>query len=380
VVIWGAPVASETAAVRPMQFAGALVDLPQSTGQALPEIGPDSPCYLQFSSGSTRFPTGAFVRRPLLWLDLMGKNGTTISYSPTFGYELCARRAENASLEGYDLSRWRIAGLGGDMVRTKPLRDFAARFAAAGFDPQAFVASYGMAEATLALTMAPLGKGLVTERLDVHRLERDGVAASGAPSPRVREFARCGPPLPGHELQVRGERGEILPERRTGRVFARGPSLMSGYFQDPDATARVLGAEGWLDTGDLGYLSEGEIVLTGRSKDLIILNGRNIWPQDLEWTAEAEIAGLRSGDVAAFSVPAEGEEAVIVLVQTRSSDAETRQKLAVEVTDLLRQRHGVEAQVNLVGGHALPQTSSGKLSRSRAKAEYLAGLAEAEPA
>ena len=179
---------------------------------------------------------------------------------------------------------------------------------------------------------------------------------------------------------MRGEQGEVLQERRAGRVFARGPSLMSGYFQDPDATARALAGDGWLDTGDIGYLSEGEIVLTGRSKDLIILNGRNIWPQDLEWTAEAEIAGLRSGDVAAFSVPADGEEAVIVLVQTRSSDTETRRNLTVAVADLLRQRHGVEAQVNLVGGHALPQTSSGKLSRSRAKAAYLAGLAEAEPA
>jgi fatty-acyl-CoA synthase len=431
---------SDIAAARPMRFAGALADLPPAAGQPLPEVGPDSPCYLQFSSGSTRFPTGvlvthralmanalaitrdglqvrpedrafswlplyhdmglvgfllspltaqmsadlmptgAFVRRPLLWLDLMGRNGATISYSPTFGYELCARRAENANLEGFDLSGWRIAGLGGDMIRTKPLRDFAVRFSAVGFDSQAYVASYGMAEATLALTMAPLGKGLVTERLDVDRLERDGFAASGAPSPRAREFARCGAPLPGHELQVRGEQGEVLQERRAGRVFARGPSLMSGYFQDPDATARALAGDGWLDTGDIGYLSEGEIVLTGRSKDLIILNGRNIWPQDLEWTAEAEIAGLRSGDVAAFSVPADGEEVVIVLVQTRSSDTETRRNLTVAVADLLRQRHGVEAQVNLVGGHALPQTSSGKLSRSRAKAAYLAGLAEAEPA
>ncbi|MDP1618449.1 fatty acyl-AMP ligase [Phenylobacterium sp.] len=429
---------NDIATVRPLRFAGALAELPQASHQVLPEITPDSPCYLQFSSGSTRFPTGvlvthralmanalaitrdglqvqaqdrafswlplyhdmglvgfllspltaqmsadlmptgAFVRRPLLWLDLMGRNGATISYSPTFGYELCARRAENASLEAYDLSRWRIAGLGGDMIRTKPLRDFAERFSATGFSPKAYVASYGMAEATLALTMAPLGRGLVAEHLDVDRLERDGVAVCGAPSTRAREFARCGPPLPGHELQVLGEQGEPLPERRTGRVFARGPSLMSGYFQDSAATSRALTADGWLDTGDIGYLSDGEIVLTGRSKDLIILNGRNIWPQDLEWTAEAEIAGLRSGDVAAFSVPADGEETVVVLVQSRSSDAEARYRLALEITDLLRQRHGVEAQVTLVGGHALPQTSSGKLSRSRAKANYLAGLAETE--
>ena len=426
----------EIAEGQELSFAGPLAELPASQGQDLPVIVPDGPCYLQFSSGSTRFPTGvlvthcalmanataitrdglqvrpqdraiswlplyhdmglvgfllsplaaqmsvdlmptgAFVRRPLLWLDLIGRNGATISYSPTFGYELCARRGENAALDHLDLSGWRIAGLGGDMIRTKPLKDFAERFAGAGFSPTAFVASYGMAEATLALAMAPLGEGLVAETLDVERLEKDGLAVEAPQSPRTRDFARNGPPLPGHELQIRDDRGEVLPERHVGRVFARGPSLMVGYFDQPEATRHVLSDDGWLDTGDIGYLSDGQIVLTGRSKDLIILNGRNIWPQDLEWTAEAEIAGLRSGDVAAFSAPTDGEEAVIVLVQCRSSDPEVRQRLTQEVTDLLRLRHSVEPQVKLVGGHALPQTSSGKLSRSRAKAAYLAELGE----
>ncbi|WP_309643860.1 fatty acyl-AMP ligase [Phenylobacterium sp.] len=431
---------SDIAQDQGLTFAGPLAALPDAAAHDLPAVGPQSPCYLQFSSGSTRFPagvlvthralmanavaitrdglkitgpdracswlplyhdmglvgfllspltaqmsvdllpTGAFVRRPLKWLDLMTQNGATISYSPTFGYELCARRAENARLEDLDLSAWRVAGLGGDMIRTKPLRQFAERFAAVGFKPAAYVASYGMAEATLALTMAPLGAGLVAEGLDVNRLERDGVAVASAESGRVREFARCGPALPGHELQIRDDAGQVLPERAVGRVYARGPSLMEGYYRQADATGAVLSPDGWLDTGDLGYLSQGEIVLTGRIKDLIILNGRNIWPQDLEWTAEAEIAGLRSGDVAAFSIPVDGEEAVIVLAQCRSSDPEVRETLARDIADLLRVRHGVEAQVELVGGHALPQTSSGKLSRSRAKAGYLAGLSATEPA
>lgn len=426
------PWVAEIAEGQDLKFAGALSALPDAAAAELPAIGPDSPCYLQFSSGSTRFPTGvlvthralmanavaitrdglqvrpedraiswlplyhdmglvgfllsplcaqmtvdlmptgAFVRRPLLWLDLIGRNGATISYSPTFGYELCARRAQNAAIDHLDLSRWRIAGLGGDMIRMKPLREFAATFAAVGFSPTAFVASYGMAEATLALTMAPLSEGLVAETLDVERLERDAVAVATTDAARARDFARCGPPLPGHELQVRDETGKVLAARQVGRIFARGPSLMKGYFEQPQASADALGPDGWLDTGDLGYFSEGQIVITGRIKDLIILNGRNIWPQDLEWTAEAEIAGLRSGDVAAFSVPVDGEEAVIVLVQSRSSDPEVRARLVQDVTDLLRLRHGVEAKVQLVGGHALPQTSSGKLSRSRARAAYLA--------
>ena len=417
----------------PLAFAGTLADLPQAAGASLPTISPEDACYLQFSSGSTRFPTGvlvthralmanaqaitrdglqvkaddravswlplyhdmglvgfllspltsqmsvdllptgAFVRRPLLWLDLITRNGGTIAYSPTFGYELCARRAEAAAIDHLDLSRWRSAGLGGDMIRTGPLRAFADRFAQVGFSDRSYVASYGMAEATLALSMAPLGQGLRVESIDIERLERDGAAATTTSAQRARDFVRCGPALPGHELQVRSEEGEVQPERRAGRIFARGPSLMGGYFDRPEDTAHVLSADGWRDTGDLGFFVEGESVITGRGKDLIILNGRNIWPQDLEWTAEAEVEGLRSGDVAAFSTPGPGEEVVTVLVQTRGGDSDSRLALAENVATVLRTRHGVEAQVCLVGVHDLPQTSSGKLSRSKAKAAFLAG-------
>ena len=428
----------DIAARQPLRFAGALADLPEADEADLPVIEPDRTCYLQFSSGSTRFPTGvvvthralmanaqaitrdglkvrpddraiswlplyhdmgligfllspmtsqmsvdmlptgAFVRRPLMWLDLMTKNGGTISYSPTFGYELCARRAEAASIEHLDLSRWRSAGLGGDMIRTGPLRAFAERFKAVGFSDSAFVASYGMAEATLALSMSPLGEGLKVETLDVEQLEQ-GLAVTSTEAGRSRDFARNGPVLPDHELVVRDAAGQSLPERGVGRIFARGPSLMREYFEQPEETARVLSADGWLDTGDLGYLVEGEIVITGRGKDLIILNGRNIWPQDLEWTAEAEIDSLRSGDVAAFSIPGDGEELVMVLVQARGGDAETRRALAEQVATVLRLRHSVETRVHLVGAHALPQTSSGKLSRSKAKAAFLAGAYPEQP-
>lgn len=417
-----------------LDFAGVLADLPEDGGAALPTITPEDPCYLQFSSGSTRtptgvlvlhkalmancvaitrdglqvvpsdraiswlplyhdmgligfllaplscqmtvdlLPTGAFVRRPLLWIDLIGRNGATIAYSPTFGYELCARRVQGQPLDNYDLSRWRNAGLGGDMIRMPPLKAFVEAFGPAGFSPKAFVASYGMAEATLALSMAPLDQGLRAETLDVERLERDSLAVDAPEgSERARDFARCGPALPDHFLEVRDEAGAVLPERGVGRIFAKGPSIMSAYFANPEESARVLSADGWLDTGDLGFKIEGEIVITGRAKDLIILNGRNIWPQDLEWTADHEIDGLRSGDVCAFAIPAEPEDQIVVLVQARGGDADTRAALVENVTTLLRTRHGVDAKVKLVGAHALPQTSSGKLSRSKAKTAYLAG-------
>lgn len=319
-------------------------------------------------------PTDAFVRRPLLWPRLISETGGTVAYSPTFGYELCARRAQSADLSDLDLSRWRIAGIGGDRVRAGPLAQFAERFAPAGFSDRAFLASYGMAEATLALTMAEPGTGLACESLGAQALEA-GRAEAPAPGLPALDFARCGRVLPGHELEVRDAAGASLPERRIGRVFARGPSLMQGYFDQPEATAAVLSPDGWLDTGDLGFLADGELTPTGRAKDMILLNGRNIWPQDLEWTAETETAGVRRGDVAAFSL-AGADEDVVVLVQTRTRDADARERLAAEVAALLRSRHGVEARVRLVGAGALPHTSSGKLRRAEARKLYLSGAFE----
>ena len=401
---------------------------------------PDDLCYLQFSSGSTREPTGvavthralmanahaitahglqvtphdravswlplfhdmglvgfflsalcsqmsvdlmpaeAFVRRPLLWPRLIAQNGGTISYSPSFGYELCARRAETADLSDLDLSGWRVAGVGGDMVRAGPLEAFAARFAAQGFRASAFVASYGMAEATLAMTMAPLAGGLTVETVDAEGLERRGEIVSTGEGARTRAFARCGPALAGHAIEVRGEGGDVLPERRVGRVFVQGPSLMRGYFGRPEATREVLGADGWLDTGDLGFLADGEFVPTGRHRDLILLNGRNLWPQDLEWTVEGALAGLRSGDVLAFAAPSDAARPAVALVQARRGDAAQREALRLAAQAVLLAQLGVEAEVVLVGAHALPVTSSGKLMRARARELYLSGAFAAEPA
>src|SRR5262249_19623432 len=197
--------------------------------------------------------------------------------------------------------------------------------------------------------------------------------AMPAKNEQARTFVLCGRMLPGHDIEVRDETGRPLPDRQVGRIFVRGPSLMTGYFGAPEETARVMTADGWLDTGDLGYLVNGQIVITGRAKDLIIVNGRNLWPQDLEWTVEAEIAGLRSGDVAVFSINGVNDEEVVALVQCRMPDPATWDALAIEVANVIRGRHGLEAKVVPVPPHGLPQTSSGKLSRSRARTMYLAG-------
>src|SRR5260221_2076623 len=162
-------------------------------------------------------PTGAFVRRPSLWLDLISKRRATVSYAPTFGYDLAARRAGASGLQDLDLSSWRLAVLGGDMIRAEPLRAFAEAYAPAGFNPKAFLASYGMAEATLALTFAPVGQGLRTDEADTDRLERDGRAVAASRSARSREFALCREALPRHRLEVRDKAGALFrggPPRR----------------------------------------------------------------------------------------------------------------------------------------------------------------------
>ena len=423
-------------------FVGTLADLPATGADRLPAVDPNGLCYLQFSSGSTRFPvgvavtqsallanlvaigkhglgvaaadrtvtwlplyhdmglvgmllnslafqvsvdllpTGAFVRRPGLWLDLISKRGGSISYAPTFGYELAARRASAATLSELDLSTWRVAGLGGDMIRPEPLRAFAATFEPAGFNARAFTASYGMAEATLALTLTPVGQGLRTDIADIDTLEHHRRAAAPTRTgARTREFTLCGTVLEGHRIEVRDETGAPVSDRTVGRIFAAGPSLMKNYFGEPAETAKALSPDGWLDTGDLGYMIDGQIVITGRAKDLIIVNGRNVWPQDLEWTAEREAAGLRAGDVAVFSVNDEaGEERVVALVQCRTSDPAARTALAIDVGNLLRIRHGLEVKAVPIPPHSLPQTSSGKLSRSKAKALYVTGAFEPAPA
>lgn len=319
--------------------------------------------------------TRDFARRPLNWLRLMDANGGTISYSPSFGYDLCTKRVATGRMPPVDLSRWRVAGIGGDMIRPHVLRDFAAAFAGVGFDDAAFVPSYGLAETTLAVSFGALGIGARTDRVDSLALEttRRAVPAA-ADSLRQREFVICGGVIPGHAVEIRGEDGQNLPERQVGQIFVRGPSLMSGYDRRPAETAAVLSTDGWLDTGDLGYRIGDELVITGRSKDLIIVNGRNLWPQDLEYCAE-QIETIRPGDVAAFSIENTGadEEQVVVLVQCRSSDPAARAALTQSVAATLRKSYGIAVHVDLVPNNALPVTSSGKLRRGNARKAYLEG-------
>jgi fatty-acyl-CoA synthase len=324
-----------------------------------------------------------FARRPMQWLNLISRNRGTIAYSPSFGYDLATRRGAQQVPDDLDLSCWRHAGIGGDMVRPDVLDRFVQAFESKGFRRSAFIPSYGMAEVCLAITFCPHGTGVRTDSVDRTALaeaQRAEPAANPRDSQRARRFVVCGRVLPGHELQVRDEAGKVLGERGVGRIFVKGPSIMPGYYREPDATREVLSTDGWLDTGDLGYMLAGEIVVTGRAKDLIIVNGRNIWPQDIEWAVEAEKV-VKAGDAAAFSVEGSDGERVVVAVVARVSGDEAKGALARDVAGAVREAVAVDCDVALVPpAVGLPMTSSGKLSRARTKASYLAGLYAPKPA
>jgi fatty-acyl-CoA synthase len=315
--------------------------------------------------------TTSFARRPALWLKLMSDNKSTITYSPSFGYDLAARRI-NGDAVALDLSRLRIAGIGGDMVRADVLESFAAHLSVAGFRSQAFLPSYGMAETTLAISFIDPDAPIRVDSIDRQALKHEGkaVPARGA---NARSFVVCGRPMEGSTVEIRDARGNVLGARAVGRIFVNTPSLMSGYYHNDEATAAVIGQNGFLDTGDMGYWLDGEIVITGRAKDLILHNGRNIWPQDIEWAAE-QIEPLRSGDVAAFAVENdEGEDEVTVLVHCRMQDGASVEALRHEVSAVVHRSAGVECKVVMVPPKSLPFTSSGKLSRAAAKQKYLSG-------
>src|SRR5262245_21688270 len=242
--------------------------------------------------------------RPRLWLALVERTHATISFGPPFGYELCARRLRNGGGEGFSLGHWRLAGVGAEMIRRDTLEAFVSAVAGSGFDRRAFVPSYGMAEVGLAISFSTRGTGVVVDRVEARSAEKSRIARSamvGADPSTTREFVDCGAALPGVEVEVRAAEGRKLPDRRIGTLWVKTASVMQGYLDDPVATGEVLAPNGWLNTGDLGYLVDGHVFVTGREKDIIIVNGRNLWPQDLEYVAERQ-SGVRTGDAMAFSL------------------------------------------------------------------------------
>jgi fatty-acyl-CoA synthase len=315
-----------------------------------------------------------FTRRPITWLQLINDHKGTLSYSPTFGYELCVRRwREDREL---DLSSWRAAGIGGDMVRPEPLTEFEDLFEPMGFKPGAFTPSYGLAETTLAASFAPLGQGLKKHTIDMDRYERTTEAVTASeltPAAARRTFVACGTVLPDHEIEIRDAQNNILTGSKVGRICLRGPSVSPGYFRNSQATEAAFTKEGWLDTGDLGYWLDDQLVVTGRSKDLILWHGRNIWPQDIEWAAQAA-APHRCGRACAFAIGGAGDEKqIMLLLECRTRDQSLLDEIFKAVTAAIRLEVGVPVRLQLVPKSTMIVTSSGKLSRARVKEKFASG-------
>jgi fatty-acyl-CoA synthase len=318
-------------------------------------------------------PTELFARAPGLWLETISRMGGTITYAPNFAFDLVVKRTKDKDLAALDLSKLRVVGSGAEPIRPKTLRAFAERFAPAGFKSSAFLPSYGMAESTLAITFHPCGTEMVVDRVDAAAMRQGlataAAAGASAEDPSVLELMSCGVPFPGHELRIVNEAGEALPERVVGQVVARGPSVTPGYFENEDATREAL-VDGWLQTGDLGYVAEGNLYICGRLKDLIIIRGANHYPQDIEWSI-GELPGVRRGNVFAFSVDVDGQEALVIAAEANRADAaELREQIKRRVSEEFGL---VPAHIAIVPLGELPKTSSGKAQRRKTKQLYEAG-------
>lgn len=317
-------------------------------------------------------PTLSFVKRPNCWMETVDKYRGTITFAPNFAFGLASKRMTEKRLEGLDLSCVRVLGCGAEPINPKTMRNFVDKFATAGFDPNALMPCYGMAEATLAMSFDDLTSPMKTVTIDRELYEEKHVAEhyTGEDPARGLELVACGATFPQHDLQIMSDDGALLEAGQVGEIVFKGPSVTEGYFGNADATKEAL-VEGWLHTGDLGFVLDGEIYISGRKKDLIILNGRNYYPQSVEWEVE-HVEGIRRGNVVAFAAAGDSTEELVVVAETKVE--EELDALAQLVKKRVHDVLGVRARdVVLVPPGGLPKTSSGKLQRRKTKAQYEAG-------
>ncbi len=312
----------------------------------------------------------AFLARPASWLWAIHRYRATVSAAPNFAYALCAEKVkEDREL---DLSSWRLAYNGAEPVSPDTLEHFAARFAQHGFRREALTPVYGLAENSVGLAFPPPGRGPLIDRVARQSLTEENVARPAAADDRhALRVVCCGAPLPDHEIRIVDQSGNVLSERGVGRVQFRGPSATSGYYRNPEASARLRDGD-WLNSGDLGYLADGELYLTGREKDIIIRGGHNIYPAELE-EAVGALPGVRKGGVAVFpaSDPRSGTERLVVLAETRERDAAVRRRLFDEINGLAVDLAGMPADdIVLAAPRTVLKTSSGKVRRAACRELY----------
>ncbi|MCU0292367.1 MAG: AMP-binding protein, partial [Thermoanaerobaculaceae bacterium] len=319
----------------------------------------------------TLIPPEDFIARPALWLRTISRYRATVSPAPSFAYAMCTRRVRDEELDGVDLACWQVAINGAETVVPEVVRAFSERFARWGFRPEAMTPGYGLSEAALAVTLADPWTLPVSGRFD-----RTALASGRAvPAPDGLELVASGTPLPGFAVAIRDDRGQTLPSGSIGRVLVRGPSLMQGYLNLPEATARVL-RDGWLDTGDRGFLLDRQLYLTGRDKEILIIHGRNHLPEELERAVQT-VGGVKPGGVAAVAVRPEGAatEGILLFVEVApDASAEDRGALAERsAARVLAACGAAPVGVVVLEADTLPRTSSGKLRRQAALRAHLDG-------
>jgi fatty-acyl-CoA synthase len=308
-----------------------------------------------------------FLKRPEVWVQTLSEDRGTVSFAPNFGYALTARRT--TSTEGLDLSAVRVLGCGAEPIQPDAIHSFFDRFGATGLKPNAFLACYGLAETTLAVTFAGIRDKLKVDKLQIgSELTDDEPSGIYRLQPRI-PVVSCGRPLPRHRVSILSSNGEPLPERRVGEIFVEGPSVTDGYWDDEEATNRVF-VDGGVKTGDLGYILDGELYVTGRLKDTIIVRGRNFDPTPIE-VAAGRVAGVRTGNVAAFSVSDKLTEQIVVAAEYRDGDPGTIESNIVRAVQ--REVGLTVSEVALIEPGSLPKTTSGKLQRSATRKQYLDG-------
>jgi fatty-acyl-CoA synthase len=326
----------------------------------------------------------AFLTRPERWLLAFHKHRGTIAAAPNFAFELCVRKIADKDIEGVDLSSWRAALNGAEPVNPETLERFAARFAKYGFRREAQLPVYGLAEASLAVTVPPINRGPLIDRVDREMFTAEGRAIpASADDTTAIAFVSSGKPIPRHEVRIVNNAGEEVPERTEGFLWFRGPSSTSGYYRNEAATQELFpqrpgkkeSGDAWVNSGDRAYRADREIYVTGRVKDIIIKGGRNLYPHEVEELA-ARVEGIRKGCIVAFGLKdeASGTEKLVVAAESRERDAAKRAAIAAAVTDRVSQGLGLPPdRVEIIPPGSIPKTSSGKLRREETKQLYLAG-------
>ncbi|HJV26766.1 MAG TPA: AMP-binding protein [Aromatoleum sp.] len=316
-----------------------------------------------------------FLSRPARWLRTIHRYRGSLSAAPNFAYELVLKHVGEPDLAGLDLSCWRVAANGAEPVSADTVERFAARLARCGLRADAIVPSYGLAENTVGLAVPRPGRPPRIDRIAREAFFRDNEAVPAAADDAAAiRFVGCGDALPGHELSIVDQAGAELPARHVGRIEFRGPSATAGYLNNAEETRKLCHGD-WLDTGDLGYLADGELFVTGRVKDMIIRGGRNLYPYELE-EAIGTLANVRRGCVAVFGAPdaTMASERLVAVVETRVSDAGERRELRRAIEGLATELLGVPLdEVVLAPAHSVLKTSSGKIRRAATRDLYQSG-------